>query len=84
MSAQVERDPMREVIGMQADPRVTPTSDLAPDNPARGRLTVDRLGQELATELGLVLTGVAPGGVGQEAVGRYEAETHSRGRRRSR
>ncbi|MBP2017038.1 hypothetical protein J2Z79_000412 [Symbiobacterium terraclitae] len=68
---------MREVMGMYADPRVTPTGDTAPDNPALGRLTVERLGLELAAELGVDPSGLTPAGLSHEAVRRYEAETHS-------
>lgn len=69
---------------MKADPRVTPTSDFAPDNPAMRRLTVDRLGMELAVELGVDPSGIAASGLGPEAVRRYEAETHSQGPRGNR
>ena len=63
---------------MKPDPRVTPTGDAVADNPAISRLTVERLGMELATAMG-----VDPGRIGalgaspDPAVQRYEAETHS-------
>jgi len=62
---------------MKADPRVTPTGDAAPDNPAVGRLTVERLGMELARELGIDPSGLTAGALTQETVSRYEAGTHS-------
>lgn len=63
---------------MSPDPRVTPTGDLAPDNPAMGRLTIHRLGMEVATELGIDPHGIAAFGLNQDPTLRQlEAGTHS-------
>lgn len=70
---------------MSPDPRVTPTGDAAPDNPALGRLTVQRLGMEVAQELGIDPHGVAAFGAGQDpALPQKEAQTHSPGSRPNR
>jgi len=63
---------------MSPDPRVTPTGDAAPDNPAIGRLTVERLGMELASELGIDPNGIAAFGTSQDpTLEQYETRTHS-------
>jgi len=66
------------------DPRVTPAGDLAPtpvagqsDNPALGNLTVDRLGMEVASELGIGPNGLSAFGLTPEKVRQYESQTHS-------
>lgn len=69
---------------MSPDPRVTPTGDAAPtpaasrqDNPAFGSLTVDRLGMEVANELGIDPNGLSAFGLTEQKVRDYEARTHS-------
>nr|PZN69871.1 MAG: hypothetical protein DIU55_12410 [Bacillota bacterium] len=63
---------------MDRDPRVTPSGDAAPEAQAAGRLTVERLAMELASELGIDPSAVADFGLHADpAVKRQEAQTHS-------
>lgn len=74
---------------MIIDPRVTPANDTAvpnapglQDNPSVGRLTVGRLGMEMATELGVDPNNLAAFGLTEEKINQYETQLHS-GRSRS-
>lgn len=69
---------------MIIDPRVTPTADTAvsgapgrKDNPSLNQLTVDRLGMEVAGELGVDPNNLAPYGLTAEKIDQYEAQLHS-------
>ncbi|MFZ5826844.1 MAG: hypothetical protein ACOY94_21340 [Bacillota bacterium] len=65
-------------------PRVTPARDTtvpaAPglqDNPSLSQLTVERLGMEVAGELGVDPNNLAAYGLTAEKIDQYEASTHS-------
>lgn len=69
---------------MGMDTRVTPATDVAPataprlrDNPALGQLTVDRLGMEVAGELGVDPNNLAAYGLSAEKIDQYEQQLHS-------
>ncbi len=66
------------------DLRVTPTSDLvvnktpgAQDNPALNRLTVDRLGMEVAGELGVDPNNLSAYNLSAQKIDQYENQLHS-------
>lgn len=66
------------------DPRVMPTRDTtvpaAPglkDNPSLSQLTVDRLGMEVAGELGVDPANLAAYGLTAQKIDQLEAATHS-------
>lgn len=70
---------------MIIDPRVTPTNDTTvsrvpgyQDNPALRGLTVDQLGMEVATELGVNPMNLSAYGLSAGKIDQLETQLHSR------